>query len=256
MSDHDPSRIGGSGRNREVFDSVDLVGSYNPDGGLTPAEDRLIGAWVPPEPDVLDLGVGTGRTTPALRSIAGTYVGLDFAPAMIAAARRAHPGADLRVGDAAELSGFEDASIDFVLFSYNGIDYIHPAQRRAAALAEIRRVLRPDGVVVLSSHNPRAIFVRVEPARGEPTWRAVAKSAVATSRATTALLRSRAFWRGAGTAIDRFHPLMTAYATPARLRDELTAAGFEVREMIGGGHPRPLRTFTSPWTYVAATRSR
>ena len=72
MSDHDPSRIGGSGRNRAVFDSVDLVGSYNPDGGLTPAEDRLIGAWVPPEPDVLDLGVGTGRTTPALRSIAGT----------------------------------------------------------------------------------------------------------------------------------------------------------------------------------------
>ena len=185
MSDHDPSRIGGSGRNREVFDSVDLVGSYNPDGGLTPAEDRLIGAWVPPEPDVLDLGVGTGRTTPALRSIAGTYVGLDFAPAMIAAARRAHPGADLRVGDAAELSGFEDASVDFVLFSYNGIDYIHPAQRRAAALAEIRRVLRPDGVVVLSSHNPRAIFVRVEPTRGEPAWRAVAKSAVATSRAAT-----------------------------------------------------------------------
>ncbi len=50
MSDHDPSRIRGSGRNRAVFDSVDLVGSYNPDGGLTPAEDRLIGAWVPPEP--------------------------------------------------------------------------------------------------------------------------------------------------------------------------------------------------------------
>ena len=47
---------------------------------------------------------------------------------------------------------FKDNSFDFVLFSFNGIDsFSH--KDRIAALREVRRVLRNDGIFYFSSHN-------------------------------------------------------------------------------------------------------
>ncbi len=56
------------------------------------------------------------------------------------------------VGDARELSGYADESFDFILLSYNGIDYIDP-EGREAAMAEIKRVLKPRGWFFFSSHS-------------------------------------------------------------------------------------------------------
>src|SRR3954465_7082675 len=59
---------------------------------------------------VLDLGVGSGRTTPHLRRISSKYTGLDYSPEMIATCRRSYPGVDFLVGDARDLSAFEAGS--------------------------------------------------------------------------------------------------------------------------------------------------
>ena len=71
---------------------------------------------------------------------------------MIAVCKKRFPDANFIVADARDLSRFDSASFDFVLFSFNGIDYMDH-QGRIETLYEIRRVLRPGGVFVFSSHN-------------------------------------------------------------------------------------------------------
>jgi SAM-dependent methyltransferase len=55
-------------------------------------------------------------------------------------------------GDARDLSMFDAASFDVVLFSFNGIDAVDHEDRRRI-LREVRRVLRPEGVFYFSSHS-------------------------------------------------------------------------------------------------------
>jgi len=101
---------------------------------------------------VLDLGVGSGRTTPHLRRISSKYTGLDYSPEMIATCRRSYPGVDFLVGDARDLSAFEAGSFGLIFFSFNGIDYVGHVDR-LRILAEARRLLRPGGFFVFSTHN-------------------------------------------------------------------------------------------------------
>jgi SAM-dependent methyltransferase len=102
--------------------------------------------------DVLDIGVGGGRTTGLLEPAARSYVGVDLSSEMLELARRRNPGVDLRQGDAADLAGLPDAAYDLVVFSFNGLDALDHAGR-ATALAAMARVVRPDGRVLFSSLN-------------------------------------------------------------------------------------------------------
>jgi SAM-dependent methyltransferase len=102
--------------------------------------------------DVLDIGIGGGRTVGLLAPVARSYVGVDVSTTMLALARRRFPGRDLREADAVGLAGLPDAAYDLVVFSYNGLDALdHPD--RAAALRAMARVARPDGRVLFSSLN-------------------------------------------------------------------------------------------------------
>lgn len=99
---------------------------------------------------VLDLGVGAGRTSWLLRLLTERYVGLDWSPEMVEATRAALPGLDVRVGDARDLSAFDDGSFALVLFSYNGIDNLDHAGRDRVR-SEAARVLEPGGWLVYST---------------------------------------------------------------------------------------------------------
>ena len=101
---------------------------------------------------ILDLGVGAGRTVPLLLSISRDYVGIDYTPELVRACRDAHPGVRILQGDARDLSGFADASFQLVVFSFNGIDAVAPADRMQV-LREAHRVLRVGGVLLFSTHN-------------------------------------------------------------------------------------------------------
>jgi SAM-dependent methyltransferase len=101
---------------------------------------------------VLDLGVGGGRTTSFLAEAAASYVGVDVTPAMVRDARRRFPEADLRSGDARDLSGFGDGAFDLAVFSLNGIDCL-AHEERDAFFGECRRLLRPGGALLFSTHN-------------------------------------------------------------------------------------------------------
>jgi ubiquinone/menaquinone biosynthesis C-methylase UbiE len=100
--------------------------------------------------DVLEVAVGTGRNLPFYP--AGTRLtGVDWSPAMLELARRRAAGleieADLRQGDAQGLD-FPDESFDTAVCAL-GLCAI-PDDRQA--VAEMRRVLRPGGRLLLVDH--------------------------------------------------------------------------------------------------------
>ena len=102
------------------------------------------------EGDVLEIAVGTGLNLPHY-SAAVRLTGIEFVPAMLDVARRraAELGrpVDLRLGDAQALE-FGDATFDAVVCTLSLCTI--PDDR--AAVAEVRRVLRPGGQFVLLEH--------------------------------------------------------------------------------------------------------
>ncbi len=103
--------------------------------------------------DMLDMGVGGGRTTKYFAPLVKNYTGADYAPAMIEACENKYRGKYLFLdSDARSMTEFKDNTFDFILFSYNGIDsFCH--NDRLEALKEIRRVLKDNGYFCFSSHN-------------------------------------------------------------------------------------------------------
>ena len=127
---------------------------YGQRGDLFPAEKVLLELYREQIAGqrVLDLGCGGGRTSPWLHALAAEYVGVDYSAKMIEVCRARYPQFVFEQGDATNLASFGDASFDFVLFSYNGIDSMSHTGR-LEVLAEVRRVLRDDGWFAFSSHS-------------------------------------------------------------------------------------------------------
>ena len=140
--------------NERVYQSAARARWYASLTGLTQAEeaafaltsDRWQGG------DVLDIGIGGGRTCEILAGQARRYVGVDYSPAMVAEATARHPSLDLRQGDARDLSMFADGSFDWTFFADNGIDAVDDADRMRV-LSEVRRVLKPGGVFLYKTQN-------------------------------------------------------------------------------------------------------
>jgi ubiquinone/menaquinone biosynthesis C-methylase UbiE len=118
-----------------------------------PAEAALVSEFFPSWPArVLDVGSGAGRSSAALARRGYSVVGIDLSEDLLQLARGLYPSIEFHTMDARRLS-FDDASFDAVLFSYNGLDVIHPVAGRMACIAEISRVLKPGGTFVMSTHN-------------------------------------------------------------------------------------------------------
>ena len=101
---------------------------------------------------LLDIGIGAGRTTKFLLEISSDYTGIDYTPRAAELAQEKFRAAKILCCDARDLRAFDDRTFDFVLFSFNAIDYmIH--EDRMSVLKEIHRVLTPGGLFMFSTHN-------------------------------------------------------------------------------------------------------
>jgi ubiquinone/menaquinone biosynthesis C-methylase UbiE len=199
------------------------------------ADSQAVGEWLvgalDPQPGdtVLELAAGVGDTglLAAQRiGAAGQVLITDFAPAMVAAARRraAELGitnVEFRVLDAERMDLATD-SVDGVICRWGYMLMIDPG----AAFAETRRVLRPGGRLAFSvwaepEHNPWASLV---------------------SRILVA--------RGLMAPPDPRAPGIFALADSDRIRDLVTSAGFASPEIEKVPAHRRFADQAAIWQYL------
>ncbi len=142
--------------NHATFNKLRVVRGYRNFTELYPAEEYIFSRYARQfSGDVLDIAIGAGRTTRALLPRARSYVGLDFSPSMIEAARESFPQAELHCADMRFVPAmFKERRFDAILISFNGIDYISWEDRNAL-LHALRLLLRPAGILVFSTHDLR-----------------------------------------------------------------------------------------------------
>jgi SAM-dependent methyltransferase len=144
--------------NQRAYDSHVAIHAFRRTEGLFPAERVVLEKIADELRDrrLLDLGVGGGRTTAALLRISQDYTGIDYSERLVDFAKQRTGVRTIYQADARDMRGlFKDENFDFVLFSFNGIDYVSH-NGRLAALGEINRVLKPGGWFFFSSHNRAA----------------------------------------------------------------------------------------------------
>lgn len=150
--------------NKSLYAVRSIVEHYAQLKQLQPAEqvvidllkDQLSGM------KMLDIGVGGGRTTPHFSGRVAEYTGIDYSEDMIRACQQRFCSSSpavapsqavtFEVCDARNMVQFEDDSFDFILFSFNGIDYVSHSDR-LKILQEVSRVGKAGGYFCFSSHN-------------------------------------------------------------------------------------------------------
>lgn len=107
----------------------------------------------------LDAACGTGRQSEALARLGHRVVGVDATGEMLAVARERVPEAEFRTGLLTELP-VEDASFDLAVCS---LALTHLSDLAAGA-AELARVVRPGGRVVITDVHPTLVALGAQAA--------------------------------------------------------------------------------------------
>jgi SAM-dependent methyltransferase len=213
--------------NRDFYASDRVVRFYADKHSLSDAESKILARHEEHirRAELLDIGIGGGRTVPHLRARAARYTGIDYSQPMIDRCRERFPGLHLLQCDVRDLSPFANESFDAAYAIFNGLDDL-PHEDRLRALGEIRRVLRPGGLFLFSSHN-------VE-------WRSDVRED------PTIVLEQM---MGA--------ELPTYYIGPRQQIAQLTAAGFDTIEVSGvqGDVANEIASSPDPWLHYVARKN-
>jgi SAM-dependent methyltransferase len=98
---------------------------------------------------VADLGCGPGHVARYLHDQGVTVVGIDLSPNMITCASRLNPGLDFKVGDMRKLD-LPAASLAGIVAFYAIVHF--ESTELDAIMLELRRVLAPGGLALVSFH--------------------------------------------------------------------------------------------------------
>lgn len=164
--------------------------------------------------DVCDLGCGPGHIARYLRDAGTNVFGLDLSPRMIEEARRLNPDISFRVGDMMALD-VPDGSLAGIVAFYAIVNT--PKESLPLVFREMRRVLKPGGLLLLSLHI------------GDET------------------LQPSELW-GKAVSMDFF------LFQPSVIQQYLEAAGFSVNEVLEREPYPPDVEYQSRRAYISARR--
>ncbi|HEX8174658.1 MAG TPA: class I SAM-dependent methyltransferase [Pyrinomonadaceae bacterium] len=109
---------------------------------------------------ICDMGCGPGQVARYLYEHGAKVCGIDLSPVMVEHARRLNPDITFRQGNMLALADITDNSYGGIAAFYSIIHVQRPALNQA--LAELKRVLRPEGVLLLTFHIGQEIIHRDE----------------------------------------------------------------------------------------------
>jgi SAM-dependent methyltransferase len=116
------------------------------------------------KPAMLDVGCGVGSLHPLLRDVVQRLSGIDVSSTCIAQARADNRDVDYRAFDGISFP-FDTASFDLVT-AICVLHHVAPAGW-AHFLNEMRRVVRPGGLICVIEHNPHNPLTRLAVSRCE-----------------------------------------------------------------------------------------
>jgi ubiquinone/menaquinone biosynthesis C-methylase UbiE len=162
---------------------------------------------------VLDAACGTGLTVRRYQRPGVRTVALDLSLQSLRYLRRQLPAVDLVCGDLTSLP-FAEGAFDKVLCA-NALQHLPDADHRSRTVAELARVARPGGRVVVTAHNYSAI-------------------------------KQRQGWTKAGAARGSSGPVQWIYRFDTAEFEALLAQVLEVHKVTGAGLPLLYRYKLSP----------
>ena len=116
--------------------------------------DRLMLDWliakVSSRGPICDMGCGPGQIARYLQGRGAPACGIDLSPEMVIQARRLNPEIPFQQGDMLALTGVRDETLGGIAAFYSLIHI--PRERMVGAMTELKRVLRPGGVLLASFH--------------------------------------------------------------------------------------------------------
>lgn len=117
---------------------------------MTEMEKEVVLKYAKGKKNCLEVGCATGKLTNWLyQNGIKNIQGIEISPLMVERARKNFPYLDITIGDVTELK-YSDESLDFIFF--NCLDYLYPYSKRAEAISEIMRVLKPNGIFLCNLH--------------------------------------------------------------------------------------------------------
>ena len=212
-----------------------------------PAYEAIMERFADKGTMLLDVGCGSGMAAAIAAEKGASVHGLDAAEDLLSIARERVPAGDFRRGDSEELP-YPDATFDLVT-GFNSFQYAGNPPR---ALAEARRVARPDAHIVIMTWGPpeempAASLVRaLGPLLPPPPPGAPGPFALSDETA----LRALALQAGL-TPLDildvdspfRYPDLDTALRALASSGVAVRAAEFSGQEMVDEAHRKALAPF-------------
>ena len=118
--------------------------------GRTKAWRKATTKLIEPRPGmkILDLAAGTGSSSEPLAAAGADVIPADFSEGMLAAGRKARPHLPFTKADALNLP-FTDGEFDVATISFG----LRNTQKTAKALAEMYRVVKPGGLLVVTEFS-------------------------------------------------------------------------------------------------------
>ncbi|MEY9844567.1 class I SAM-dependent methyltransferase [Streptacidiphilus sp. MAP5-3] len=183
---------------------------------------------------ILDAGCGSGPLFAALRDRGAVVSGFDASSGMVELARRRlGDGADLLVADLGSPLPYPDDTFDDVVASL----VLHYLKDWGPALAELRRVLKPGGRLIVSVEHPFAIHLM---------HREAGRAAEYTYFDTT-------YWTDEWTMDGRTAPMSRWHRPLHAMADAFTSAGFRITAI---SEPEPDAAARELFPEVIAAKPR